>query len=312
MESKVIVIVGPTCSGKTYLSLSLARKIDAEIISADSRQIYKYLDIGTAKPNADQLAKVKHHFINVLNPEEDYNVSRFENEALNIIQILIKNYITPLILGGSGLYIKALIDGIFDSADVDNEYRNYLLSKKREFGNEFLYSELEKVDPESASKMLPQNWKRIIRALEVYHLTGKPISAHYKDHQRNVNFQFKQYGLRWERSTLYKNIENRVDEMINQGLIEETKSILEKGYNKTLNSLNTVGYKEIISYLENEIDLNTAIRLIKRNTRRYAKRQLTWFRADDRIVWFDVESQKDLQNIADKIIRLEELNERKN
>ena len=312
MESKVIIIVGPTCSGKTNLSLLLADRLNTEIISADSRQFYKYLDIGTAKPTADQLAEVKHHFINILNPDENYNVSRFENDALSIIKNLLTNSLIPIVVGGSGLYVKALIDGIFDSAGIDEEYRNLLLSKRKDFGNEFLYSELKKVDPESASKMLPQNWKRIIRALEVYHLTGKPISFHYSEHKRNFDFQFKQYGLRWDRSTLYKNIENRVDEMLENGLIEETKSILEKGYDKNLNSLNTVGYKEILSYLENEIDLETAVRLIKRNTRRYAKRQLTWFRADDRIVWFDIESQKDLQNIADKVIRMEELNERKN
>ncbi len=286
--------------------------IKSEIISADSRQVYNYLNIGTAKPSLDQLKELKHHFINILNPDENFNVSLFENKAINIIQELLINNITPLVVGGSGLYIKALIDGIFNSVGVDIEYRNYLLSKRREYGNEFLYSELKNVDPESASKMLPQNWKRIIRALEVYHLTGKPISLHHSEHKRKVNFQFKQYGLRWDRLTLYKNIENRVDEMIGQGLIEETKLILEKGYDKKLNSLNTVGYKEIISYLNNEINFETAVKLIKRNTRRYAKRQLTWFRADDRIVWFDVESQKDIQNIADKIIRLEGLNERKN
>lgn len=305
MESKVIVIVGPTCSGKTSLSLILADKLNSEIISADSRQIYKYLDIGTAKPTIDQLAKVKHHFINFLNPDENYNVSRFENEALNIIQKLLLDDVTSLVVGGSGLYVKALVDGIFDSVGVDTEYRNLLLSKRKDFGNEFLYSELKKVDMESASKMMPQNWKRIIRALEVYHLTGKPISVHHVEHKRGVDIQFKQYGLRWERSTLYKNIEKRVDDMMNLGLINETKSILKNGFDKKSNSLNTVGYKEIIAYLDNLIDLETAVQLIKRNTRRYAKRQLTWFRADDRIVWFDIKSQKDLQNITDKIIRME-------
>ena len=303
MEPKVIVIVGPTCSGKTSLSLLLAKQINAEIISADSRQIYNYLDIGTAKPTAEQLRGIKHHFINILNPDEDYNVSRFENEAINIIQDLFPSNITPLVVGGSGLYIKALIDGIFDSVGVDAEYRNYLLSKRKELGNEILYSELKNVDPESASKMLPQNWKRIIRALEVYHLTGKPISMHQADHKREINLKFIQFGLRWERSFLYKNIEKRVDNMINLGLVEETKSILEKGFDKNLNSLNTVGYKEIISFLENEITLDRAIEMIKRNTRRFAKRQITWFGKDKRINWFDINDEEDLLVAGENMLK---------
>lgn len=302
MESKVIVIVGPTCSGKTSLSLILADKLKAEIVSADSRQFYKYLDIGTAKPTADQLAKVKHHLINILNPDENYNVSKFENDALSIIKNLFTDSIIPIVVGGSGLYVKALIDGIFDSVGVDEEYRNLLLSKRKDFGNEFLYLELKKVDPESASKMLPQNWKRIIRALEVYHSTGKPISVHQMEHKRDIHFQFKLYGLRWERSHLYKNIENRVDNMINLGLVEETKSILEKGFNKNLNSLNTVGYKEIISFLENDITLDKAIELIKRNTRRFAKRQMTWFGKDKRIIWFDISKEEDLLTISENML----------
>jgi len=302
LESKVIVIVGPTCSGKTSLSLILADKLKAEIVSADSRQFYKYLDIGTAKPTADQLAKVKHHLINILNPDENYNVSKFENDALSIIKNLFTDSIIPIVVGGSGLYVKALIDGIFDSVGVDEEYRNLLLSKRKDFGNEFLYLELKKVDPESASKMLPQNWKRIIRALEVYHSTGKPISVHQMEHKRDIHFQFKLYGLRWERSHLYKNIENRVDNMINLGLVEETKSILEKGFNKNLNSLNTVGYKEIISFLENDITLDKAIELIKRNTRRFAKRQMTWFGKDKRIIWFDISKEEDLLTISENML----------
>ena len=303
MEPKVIVIVGPTCSGKTYLSLLLGKKIKSEIISADSRQIYKFLDIGTAKPTLEQLSSVKHHFINILNPNENYNVSRFENEALNIIQKLLSNNVTPIVVGGSGLYIKALIDGIFDSVGVDAEYRKYLLSKRKEYGNEFLYSELQKFDHESASKMLPQNWKRIIRALEVYHLTGKPISIHQIEHKRKINFKFIQFGLRWERTSLYHNIEKRVDDMINLGLVEETKLILEKGFDKNLNSLNTVGYKEIISFLENEITLDKAIELIKRNTRRFAKRQITWFGKDNRINWLDLSKGEDLLELCENMLK---------
>lgn len=311
MEPKVIVITGPTCSGKSFLGLLLAEKLKTEIISADSRQIYKYLDIGTAKPSDAELKKIKHHFINDLEPDEKYNVSRYENEALKIIGNLISNNKVPVVVGGSGLYIKAIVDGIFDTVDVDESFREEMLGKKRIYGNEYLFSELKKVDPVSASKILPQNWKRIIRALEVYHLTGKPIDIHQKEHIRKVNFNFVQFGLNWDRKILYQNIERRVDEMIAGGLVNETKNII-RSYDKNLNSLNTVGYKEIISYLEGSISLNQAIELIKRNTRRFAKRQLTWFRTDDRIVWLEIESQKDLITIADEIIRREDFNERKN
>ncbi|MCL5029340.1 MAG: tRNA (adenosine(37)-N6)-dimethylallyltransferase MiaA [Bacteroidetes bacterium] len=306
MESKVIVIAGPTCSGKTSLAILLAEKLHSEIISADSRQIFRHLDIGTAKPSAEQLRKVKHHFIDVLEPEENYNVSKFENDALKIIKDLSSRKKIPIVAGGSGLYIKALVDGIFDTVDTDEDFRNDLLEKRKLNGNEFIYNELKKVDPVSAAKMLPQNWKRVMRALEVFHLTGKQISVHHQEQKRNTDIKFLQYGLRWQRAVLYNNIEKRVDEMIEHGLVYETKSLIDR-YDRKLNSLNTVGYKEIISYLKGDISLDRATELIKRNTRRFAKRQLTWFRADDRIIWFDIKSQKDLEIIAEEIIRREDL-----
>ncbi len=302
MERKVIVIVGPTCSGKTELAIKIARMLNTEIISADSRQFYKYLDIGTAKPNSQELSSVKHYFIDNLLPDEDYNVSRFEKEALKIIEKIIKQNKIPIVAGGSGLYIKAIVDGIFDAVDTDENYRNELLKLKREHGNEILYERLKKVDPQTAEKLLPQNWKRVIRALEVYKLTGKSISEFQKEYKRETKYEFVQFGLNWPREILYKNIEERVDKMIKLGLIDEVKKILSLGYKSELNALNTVGYKEIIAYLNNEIDLEEAIRLIKRNTRRYAKRQLTWFRKDERITWFNINERKELNNIAEKII----------
>lgn len=302
MERKVIVIAGPTCSGKTKLSISLAEKLNGGIISADSRQIYKYLNIGTAKPLPEELRKVKHHFIDCLEPEEEYNVSKFETDALNVIENLFAENKTPIVCGGSGLYIKALVDGIFNTIDVDEEYRDLLKKNREQFGNEYLYEELKKVDPVSAANMLPQNWKRVMRALEVYHLSGMPITQFQEKYKRNnVNISFVQFGLNWERQILYKNIENRVDEMISTGLVDEVKDILSKGYSKELNSLNTVGYKEIISFLNNEYPLERAIELIKRNTRRFAKRQMTWFRKDDRINWVDVTNDKDF-SVAESFI----------
>ena len=304
-NSTVIVIIGPTCSGKTNLSLKLANLIPSEIISADSRQIYKFLDIGTAKPSKDELEKAPHHLIDFLDPSANYDASIFEKDAKEIIE---KNFYlnkTPIIVGGSGLYIKALIDGIFDTAEKDEEYLKELLQKRKQFGNEFLYEELKKVDSVSADRMLPQNWKRVMRALEVFNTTGEPIWKHHQKQSagNKKKYVFRQFGLNWERNILYKNIDNRVDKMIEKGFVEEVKNILESGYEINLNSLNTVGYKEIIEHLEGNLTLERAVELIKRNTRHYAKRQMTWFRKDKRIQWFDITDFNEFDKIAKRIVK---------
>jgi len=300
-EKNIVVIVGPTCSGKSNLAIKLAQKLNTEIISADSRQFYKYLNIGTAKPKTEDLTKVKHHFVDFLKPDNDYNVSKFELEAEKIIISLLNDKKIPIVAGGSGLYIRALIDGIFNASDKDEEYRNELNLKRKEFGNEFLYEELKKVDPESAAKMLPQNWKRVLRALEVYHATGKPIWQHHQRQKEKSKFTFHQFGLMWNRELLYGNINERVEKMIEAGLVAEVQKIIALGYGKHLNSLNSVGYKEIIEYLEGNISLDRAIELIKRNTRHYAKRQLTWFRKDERIKWFNINGFDELEKIEKNI-----------
>lgn len=303
MERRVIVIVGATGSGKTLLSLKLAAKLNTEIISADSRQIYKILDIGTAKPLNEQLNQIKHHFIDSFNLGEPFNVSKYELESLKIIDKLHQKNKIPIVVGGSGLYIKALVDGLFNEVDTDEEFRKKLLDEREKFGNDYLYEKLIAVDKVSSNTMLPQNWKRVIRALEVFHLTGEPIWKFHAEHKREVSIDFLQYGLQWERELLYQNIDNRVDKMVSDGLVNEVKSVLEKGYSSELNSLNTVGYKEIIAYFKGEFDLDRAIELIKRNTRRYAKRQMTWFRKDDRINWFEIEKEDQLEIISNSIIK---------
>jgi tRNA dimethylallyltransferase len=309
-DNWIPVIIGPTCSGKTYLSLQLAGMINSEIISADSRQVYKNLNIGTAKPDAAKLNKIKHHFVSMLDPREDFNASIFELQANAVIKALLDKNIIPIIIGGSGLYIKAIIDGISESADTNIKIREELLELRNNFGNDYLYNELKKIDFEVAKKMLPQNYKRVIRALEVYKLTGKSILNHHSEQKKNTNYNFWQIGLLWDRKILYQNIDNRVDEMIERGLVNEVMELLSLGFPKSLNALNTVGYKEIIEYLENKISLERAIELIKRNSRRYAKRQLTWFNADNRIEWIKIESKADLTILAKTIAK--EINERKN
>ena len=279
----------------------LAKQLQSEIISADSRQIYKLLDIGTAKPTKNELKNIKHYFIDELYPNEDFNVSIFEKRSNIIIQDLIDRKKIPIVVGGSGLYIKTLIDGISDAIDTDSNIRGELLELRRKYGNEYLYDELKKHDAVSANRMFPQNWKRVIRALEVIKITGKPIWQHHNETKKNNDFDFYQVGLFWERDLLYQNIEKRVDEMLELGLVEEVENILSKGYSKKLNSLNTVGYKEIIQYINSEISFERAVELIKRNTRRYAKRQMTWFNADKRIKWHKIKSQNDLELLSKDI-----------
>lgn len=302
MEQRVVVIVGSTCSGKTKLGIKLAEELNSEIISADSRQIFKHLTIGTAKPSKKELSQIKHHFIDTLEPSENYNVGLYEKDALKVIDELSTKNKIPIIVGGSGLYIKAIVDGIVD-IDSDEELREQLLEERGKYGNEFLYNKLKQIDKKAAETMLPQNWKRVIRAIEVYHLTGKSILEIHEMQKRNLNYSFYQFGLNWEREILYKNIEKRVEDMIESGLVDEVKNILKLGYDKKLNALNTVGYKEIISYLENEISLERAVELMKRNTRRFAKRQMTWFRKDKRINWIDIKSENDILSAKEQILK---------
>ncbi|CUU07068.1 tRNA dimethylallyltransferase [Candidatus Kryptobacter tengchongensis] len=304
MEKKVLAIVGPTASGKTKLSLIVAERINGEIISADSRQVYKYMDIGTAKPSREEREKIRHYFIDELNPDEEFNAGIFGERGREIIEDIFSRGKVPIIVGGSGLYIKALIDGFFEGPGADWELREILYNRAKEFGKESLYEELKKIDPESAQKIHPNNLKRIIRALEVYYLTGKPISQLQKEVKPEINFNAVQIGLKWDRKKLYKRIEERVNEMLNKGLIDEVKNLRTLGYDKNLNSLQTVGYKEVFNYLDGLITYDEMVYLIKRNSRRYAKRQLIWFRQDKRIIWVDVDENTDLNELADKVIEI--------
>lgn len=304
MERKALAIVGPTASGKTKLSLIVAEKINGEIISADSRQIYRYMDIGTAKPTLEERQRVKHYFIDELDPNEEFNAGIFGEKGREIIEDIFSRGKIPIIVGGSGLYVKSLIDGFFEGPGADWELREMLYRKASQLGKEAIYEELKKVDPVSAEKIHPNNLKRIIRALEVYYITGKPISQMQKEIKPEINFKTIQIGLNWDRKKLYRRIEERVDKMIKDGLIEEVKKLRELGFDKNLNSLQTVGYKEVFDYLDGLISYEQMIYLIKRNSRRYAKRQLTWFRQDKRIIWLDVDESTDFEKLADKVIEI--------
>ncbi len=273
-----------------------------EIISADSRQIYRYMDIGTAKPDRSFRERVVHHFIDICNPDDYYSAGIFGKQARKIVDEIFSRGALPLVVGGSGFYIKALVDGIFESEVRDEQVRQQLDERVREQGLAALYARLQKVDPEYAAKISPNDRQRILRALEVYEVSGKPFSSFHRQKPEAADFEPVFWGLEMERTALYRRINQRVDEMLAKGLIDEVKSLLQRGYDASLNALNTVGYKEVIAYLQERLSYEEMRELIKRNTRRYAKRQGTWFRADKRIQWYRVETIQDVETLAQTII----------
>ena len=284
---QVILIVGPTASGKTEYSLKLAKKLKGEIISADSMQAYVGMDIGTSKPSLKQMQTVPHHLINILKPNEEYSAALFREEAGRAIEDIIKRKKQPIIVGGSGLYIKALVDGIFEGPSADWKLRRRLQKEAERYGNEFLYERLKKLDPKAALKIASQNTRRIIRALEVIEKTKKLFSQlKLKTKGIASKYAIKMIGLAMPREKLYKRIDERADRMFEDGLVKEVKGILKKYSPLSRTASQALGYKEVIGYLNNLHTLEEAIRLTKRNTRHFAKRQLTWFRNDPRVRWY--------------------------
>ncbi len=303
MMEQVPVIVGPTGVGKTRLSLLIAEKLPVEIISADSRQIYRYMDIGTAKVEKSIREQIPHHFIDICNPDEYYSAGMFGQQARKVALEILERQRLPLIVGGSGFYIRALLDGIFELQIKDEQVRQQLEARLEKEGLPELYRQLQQVDPDYAKKISANDRQRILRSLEVYQITGKPFSYWHTLPPKPAPFKPLIYGLTAERSILYDRINRRVEQMMAQGLVEEVQRILDMGYSPELNALNTVGYKEVVAFLQNRLDRSTMIEKIKQNSRRYAKRQLTWFRADQRIQWFDVNEEADLERIAALILK---------
>ena len=287
---KVIVIVGPTASGKTKMSIELAKQINGEIISADSMQIYKYMDIGTAKPTLEERQGIRHYLIDEVTPADEFSVARFQGLALKYIEEIISKNKIPIVVGGTGLYINSLIYNIkFTEINTDWELRKKLQEVAREKGNEYLHSELRKIDPEAAEKIHVNDTRRIVRALEVYYITNKPISYYQKiSRSEPPKYKFILFGIRMDREKLYNRINKRVDEMIEKGLVDEVKRLLEMGYDKCSIAMQGLGYKEILWYLKGEANLSEVIELLKRDTRRYAKRQMTWFTSIKDIIWLDI------------------------
>lgn len=297
-------LVGPTASGKTDLSIKMAEKLNCEILSADSRQIYKYMDIGTAKPPREIRERIPHHGIDLCTPDAYYSAGQYSQYGRNVIQDILSRGKIPLVVGGSGLYIRALVDGIFEGNFKNESLRIELKKEAQEKGIASLYKRLSQIDPETASKIHPNDAKRIIRALEVYLLSGIPISTWQKEKTQPANFRPLFFGLLWDRKILVQRIETRVHQMIEQGLVEEVQRLLEMGYSpEKHNALDSVGYKEMVRYLEGKTSLQKAILEIQKNTRRFAKRQMTWFKRDPRIEWIEIPKNPDWDEIGKSIVQ---------
>ncbi|SDB09196.1 tRNA (adenosine(37)-N6)-dimethylallyltransferase MiaA [Eubacterium oxidoreducens] len=288
MKNNLIILTGPTSAGKTNLSISLAKKINGEIISADSIQVYKGLDIGSGKITKEQMDGVTHHLIDICDPKEEFNIKIFQQKAQNAIEQIYEKGKIPIMVGGTGFYIQSVLYDIDFSEESDCLYRQKLEELANTKGKEYLHKQLQKVDPITAQKTHANNVKRIIRALEFYHMTGQPLSAHNEEqHQKDSPYNFCYFVLTDEREILYRKIEKRVDEMLELGLVNEVKRLKEYGCTLDMTSIQGLGYKEIYRYLMGECTLDEAVYTIKRDTRHFAKRQLTWFRREKDVIWLN-------------------------
>ena len=300
MKTKLVIVLGPTAVGKSNIVLDLAFQLRAEIISADSQQVYRHMDIGTAKPSREQREKIPHHLIDVVDPDEEFNAAMFRNLAIEIAHELADQDKRIIVCGGTGLYIKALTRGLFGGPGQDPQIRQALEWEIEEHGIGALYHRLEQVDPQSAARIHPHDRQRISRALEVYHATGRKISDWQSEHGFTDSlFEVLKIGLDRPRSEVYDRIDRRCELMIATGLLNEVKKLVEMGYALDLKPMQSIGYRHLGLFLRGRMSLEKAVHLMKRDTRRFAKRQLTWFRNDREIRWFDPESQR--SNIEDAV-----------
>ncbi|MDO8603634.1 MAG: tRNA (adenosine(37)-N6)-dimethylallyltransferase MiaA [Candidatus Omnitrophota bacterium] len=278
----VIFLVGPTASGKTKLSIKLAKKLNAEIISCDSMCVYRAMDVLTSKPLTSDRRKIRHHLIDIVPPTKEFSVAEYRRMALKKIKNILGRGKTPLFVGGSGLYVKAVVDGLFASAEKDLKFRRKEERLAKKYGKGYLYKKLKRIDPGRAEKIHPNDLRRVIRALEIYH-TEKIRPSELNKNTEPLKYDFKILGLDLERSELYRNIEERVEEMFKEGIVEEVKKLSRKKLSMTARK--ALGYSEVLGYLKGRYSLEEAKELLKKNTRHFAKKQLTWFRPDTRIQW---------------------------
>ena len=304
---KVIVICGPTASGKTALSIELANKINGEIVSADSMQIYKEMNVGTAKPSKEEMQGIKHYLIDCVEPTRRYSVSDFKNDAIKAIEKILEDRKNPIVVGGTGLYVNSLIYGIdYPEINTDFEYRKELEERAEREGLEKLYEEAYKIDEEAMKSISHNDKKRILRVLEIFKETGKTKTQVEIESKKNgIKYDYRVFAIDMPRDVLYERINKRVDLMLENGLIEEVKNIYEKYGKELITSIQAIGYKEVIEYLEGRYSKEEMIEKIKMETRRYAKRQITWFKKIDNIIWLD--STKGIKENVDTIIEKSEI-----
>ena len=306
VNPKIIIICGPTALGKTSTAINVAGAFNGEIIGADSMQIYRYMDIGTAKPTTDEQSRVAHHMIDLINPDEHFDARQFAEMANEKIIKLYASGVTPFVVGGTGLYIKALVHGLFKAGRADIRARERLQEQARIYGADSLYQKLRRHDPDTAERIHPNDSYRIIRALEVYELTGKPITAFQREHGfKNHRFRALKIGLHINREVLYDRINHRVDAMIDSGFLDEVKGLLDMGYSDDLKSMQSIGYRHLIDFIKGRCSWDETLRTLKRDTRRYAKRQLTWFKADPEIIWREPGQLREIQRLIKKFLQAE-------
>ena len=291
MKKPLIVLTGPTAVGKTSLSISLAKAVNGEIISADSMQVYKGMDIGSAKIRKEEMQGVTHYLVDILEPEEEFHIVKFQELAKAALEEIYAKDKIPILVGGTGFYIQAVTRDIdFTQAEQETSYREDLEQFAKEKGAEYLHEKLREVDSKSAENIHANNVKRVIRALEFYHQNGTPISEHNEEQKQQTSpYNLAYFVLTAPREILYERIDRRVDQMMEEGLLEEVKSLRERGCHRGMVSMQGLGYKEILAYLEGEYPLEEAVRILKRDTRHFAKRQLTWFRREQDVIWVDKE-----------------------
>ncbi len=296
---KIIVICGPTGVGKTGFAIALARRFKGEIVGADSMQIYRRMDIGTAKPTTAEKAAVAHHMVDIIDPREDFDAAEYGRRAEACVNRLAEQDRVPFVVGGTGLYIKALVYGLTEAAPADEKIRARLKIERDQSGAQAIYNRLNAVDPQSARRIHPNDTYRILRALEVFEITGTPLSAHHNDHCfAQARFEALQIGLTLPRPRLYARIDQRVDTMLAQGLADEVRSLMEQGCDPRLKAMQSLGYRHMTGYHQGRFGWDEAVRTLKRDHRRYAKRQMTWFGADDSVQWLQPDQ---LQEAADRI-----------
>lgn len=305
----ILAVVGPTASGKTSLAIELALRLDTEIVSADSMQVYKGMEIGTSAPTQADQSRVKHHFVSFLEPDQPFSAGEFERQARPMVEFINARNKTALVVGGSGLYVSALLDGLFEGPPASEPVRRHLHNQAEAYGVAPLFERLQNTDPDYAQLIQPNDLRRIVRALEVQELTGTSLSEHHRKHQQSrPTLPAIQVALDYPREVLYDRIAKRVDRMLDSGFIDEVKALLDAGHGPAIDRLRSLGYREFASYLRGEKSLQEARDAMIMLTRRYAKRQLTWFRADPRIHWIPATENDPPESFVERVLQISGLN----